>query len=260
MIKIVKSKRSQLTLFIIVAIVIVAVLIILFYPKLKRVFMPSTPSVQLGECIKNKLNEAIELVSKRGGSVEPVNAIMFGSERIEYLCYTNQYYKTCVMQQPLLRQHIEREILDYVKPQTKQCVENLKKDLEKKGYSISGIEDVSVSIVPNNVKIVVSGFSAVKGDTGESYKKFVVEKKSKLYSLIMLTASILNWEARYGDSDITAYMIYYPNVKVEKYKQSDGSKIYILTDSSRDKFIFATRSLSWPAGYGFGQTYKPVIV
>ena len=91
----------------------------------------------------------------------------------------------------------------------------------------------------------------------ESYEKFEVKKKSKIYSLLMLATSILNWEARYGDSDITTYMIYYPNVKVEKYKQSDGSKIYILSDISGDKFNFATRSLSWPAGYGIGQTYTP---
>ena len=74
----------------------------------------------------------------------------------------------------------------------------------------------------------------------------------------MLTSSILNWEARYGDSDIATYMTYYPNIKVEKYKQGDGSKIYILS-SEKDKFVFASRSLSWPAGYGFGETHTPVI-
>lgn len=255
-----RGKRGQLTLFIIIAIVIVAILLIVFYPRVKGIFVPSAPSMQLESCIGDKLDEAVELVEKRGGSINPVNAIMYDDEKVEYLCYTNQYYQTCVMQQPLLRQHVEREILDYVNLEVRRCVDGLKQDLRKKGYSVSsGAEFISVNIVPNNIEVKVSGFSVVKGDTGESYDEFVVEKKSELYDLIMLATSILNWEARYGDSDITTYMIYYPNVKVEKYKQEDGSKIYILT-SEKDKFVFASRSISWPGGYGYGQTYKPIGV
>ena len=252
---IVKSKRSQVTIFIIVAIVIVAVLIILFYPRLKRIVVPGTPSLQLQDCFEDKIGEAIELVSKRGGSIEPVNAIMYKGEKREYLCYTNQYYQTCVMQQPLLRQHVEREILDFIKPEVSNCVNNLKEDFDKRGFSVSsGKEDVSISIVPNNIKVVVTGFSATKGDTGESYKDFQARYKSDLYDLLMISTSILNWEARYGDSDITTYMTYYPDIKVEKYKQGEGSTIYILTNrNTEDKFVFASRSLAWPAGYGFGQ-------
>ena len=254
------NKKGQLTLFIIIAVVIVSVLIFLFLPNIKSIFVPSTPSEKLQDCVEKSLKEAVELTSKRGGSISPVNSIMFKDEKVEYLCYTNQYYKTCINQQPLLRQHVEREVLDYIKLNSQQCIENLKNNLRSKGYSVSsGAGELSVSIVPNNVKVVASGFSAVKGETGEKYDKFEAGIKSELYDLIMLTTSILNWEARYGDSDITTYMMYYPNVKVEKYKQEDGSKIYILT-SGENKFVFASRSLSWPAGYGFGQTYKPVAV
>jgi len=187
---------------------------------------------------------------------------MYGGEKVEYLCYTNQYYQTCVMQQPLLRQHVEREILDYIKPEALSCINNLKQNLRKKGWQVSqDREDISISIVPNKIEITVSGFSAVKEDIGERYDKFVVEKKSQLYNLIMLATSILNWEARYGDSDIKTYMLYYPNMKVEKYKQEDGSKIYTLTYTpTKEKFVFASRSLSWPAGYGLGQTHKSITV
>ncbi len=119
---------------------------------------------------------------------------------------------------------------------------------------------MKVEIVPNNIKTSVSGFTFTKGETGEKYDKFVASYKSELYDLLMLATSILNWEARYGDSDITTYMTYYPNVKVEKYKQGDGSTIYILTDRpTEDKFVFASRSLAWPAGYGFGQSHRVVV-
>ena len=253
-----QNKRGQLTLFIIMAIVIVAVLIILFYPRLERLFVPSTPPIQLGDCIDKKLEEAIELVSKRGGSVNPVNSIMYNNNQIEYLCYTNEYYKTCANQQPLLKQHVEREILDYIKPEATKCVNDLREDLRNKGWQVSsGGEDISVSILPNNVKVVVSGFSVVKGDAGERYDKIESSYKSRLYDFVMLSSSILNWEARYGDSDPLSYMVYYPSLKIQKLKQQDGSKIYILTDlNTEESFTFASRSLSWPGGYGIGEKVR----
>jgi hypothetical protein len=45
-------------------------------------------------------------------------------------------------------------------------------------------------------------------------------------------------------------MAFYPDVKVEKKKQSDGTKVYIITDrNTGEKLQFATRSLAWPPGY-----------
>jgi len=257
-----KSKRSQLTIFIIIAIVLVVVLLIVFYPRIKNIFVPSPPYNYLENCISDELKEAVDLVSKRGGSINPVNAIMYSGEKVEYLCYTNEYYKTCTMQVPLLKQHVEREIYDYIEKKAMGCTKNLKKDLERRGYSVDvGKQEISVSVVPNNVRVVLSGISVRKGETGERYDRFEVKIKSSLYNFIMLASSILNWEARYGDSDITTYMLYYPDMKVEKYKQSDGSTIYILSDrKSKDKFVFASRSLAWPAGYGFGKTHKPIVV
>ena len=65
----------------------------------------------------------------------------------------------------------------------------------------------------------------------------------------MISSSILNWEARYGDSETMNYMIYYPSIKVEKKKQGDGSTVYIITDRlDLDKFMFASRSMALPAG------------
>jgi hypothetical protein len=256
-----RGKKAQITIWIIIAIVIVAVIALIFYlTPLKNLVISSKPSIQIQDCVGSSLKKAIQEVSKTGGSINPVNYISYKGEKIEYLCYTNEYYKTCSNQQPLLKQHVEREILDNIKGTAQRCINNLKQDLESRGYSVASKgEDISVSIGQNNVKVIFSGLDVSKGSTGESYKSFVAEEKSKIYDLIMLTSSILNWEARYGDADITSYMLYYPNIKVEKYKQSDGSKIYILTETNtKDKFVFATRSLSWPAGYSFGQTYKPV--
>src|SRR3989344_2144718 len=250
------NKKSQVTLWIIIAIVIIALIALIFYlTPLKTIFFPSIPQVEFEGCVE-KIDEALELIGERGGSMNPALGYAYEGEKIEYLCYTNQYYKTCTMQQPLLKQHMEREILDYIKPETLSCIENVKNDLRKQGWQVSGDSDLNIEILQDNIKISISGINLRKEDTGESYKKFEFYYKSRIYDLIMITSSILNWEARYGDSETTTYMAYYPNIKVEKYKQEDGSKVYKLTErESQEKFVFATRSLSWPGGYGFGEIY-----
>jgi len=257
-----KKKRGQVAIFIIIAVIIIGLLIILFSAKIrtkiKDIFVPSPPNIEFENCVKGKIDEGMALISRQGGSIMPVNGYMQKDTKIEYLCYTNEYYQTCRMQIPLLKEHIERELLEYVKKNAETCLLSVKDGLKSKGYEITeGKKNIKIELVPNKIKLIADGFT-IKKENAEKYDKFEANYKNDIYNLVMLSTSILNYEARYGDSDTTIYMLYYPNIKVEKYKQEDGSKIYILTNTkTKDKFTFATRSLSWPAGYGFGLTHKP---
>ncbi len=255
----IKSKRSQLTIFIIIAIVIVAVVLILFWNRIGPIIgigVANDPQAYLQNCLGDKVKEGINLASARGGSINPVHAISYQGEQIEYLCFTNEYYKTCTMQQPLLKEHVEYEVNNYIQEDVKNCMSSFEDAFSKKGYSVNmGKVASSAEIVPGSVNINVnSPITLSKGEEVLKYNKISIPFKSGLYDLLMISASILNWEARYGDSAPENFMMYYPNLKIQKLKQGDGSKIYILTDlASDDSFTFASRSLSWPAGYGVGE-------
>lgn len=253
------GKKAQTTIFIIIAVVIVvaAVLIILFWPKVKNIVVTKeiSPSSYITECVSPVISEAIALVSKQGGSVRPLLTVNYAGDRIEYLCYTNEYYKTCVMQQPMLKQHIEYEIVNFVKPKVEKCFNSLVSELEKRNYRVDTKRpDVSIEIKPDNIVVYIkTEMSVRKGESVERYDRFRLNVRSGLYSLVMISSNILNWESRYGGSDPLTYMLYHPNLKVEKYEQEDGTTIYILSDrDTLEQFKFATRSLAWPAGYGIG--------
>jgi len=254
------NKKSQVTIFIIIAIVLAVILIIIFWPKIKIIITKtSSPGNYIQNCAEDKIKQAIKIISSKGGSINPVLFIDYKGEQVEYLCYTNEYYKTCIMQQPLLKQHVEYEINNYVEDDIKLCVESFKNEFEKRGYSVSvGKVSVSTNIVPDNVVVNIKApVSIKKGEESLKYDNIKINIRSKIYNFLMIASSILNWEARYGDSDPLNFMVYYPNLKVEKLKQGDGSKIYILTDLiTKDSFSFATRSLSWPAGYGIGEKVR----
>jgi len=69
--------------------------------------------------------------------------------------------------------------------------------------------------------------------------------------LLLTSVSIVDYEATYGDSETTLYMKYNPELKVDKIKLNEGSKIYRLTNTvTNENFTFASRSLVWPPGYG----------
>jgi hypothetical protein len=161
------------------------------------------------------------------------------------------------MQVPLLKQDFEKQLNDYMKENVKNCLSTLKAEYERRGYSISLNENtnIAISIIPNSVFLEILSPITISKKSSQTFDKMRVVVQSGIYNMLMISTSILNWEARYGDSAPEIYMNYYPGVKIEKLKQSDGTKIYILTDrSTLEKFTFATRSLSWPPAYGFTES------
>lgn len=255
-----RGKKAQVTIFIILAIIIAAVLLIIFYPRLKTIFVPSTPSVQVEDCVKKELGNFVQDLASVGGSLEPENFVLYKDKKIDYLCYTNEYYKTCVMQQPFIKQKFEQEISSFISEKAVNCVEELAINYESKGYSVERKKgNVSVEIVPNSLKIIVNMPVVLTKSTTEKFDKFVISKSSNMYDILIISQSILNYEARYGDSTPEDFMLLYPNLRIQKLKQSDGSKIYIVEDrDTKEGFTFASRSLSWPEGYGTQEKYVKV--
>ncbi|PIN94322.1 hypothetical protein COU61_00470 [Candidatus Pacearchaeota archaeon CG10_big_fil_rev_8_21_14_0_10_35_13] len=249
------NKRGQVTIFIIIALVIVslAVLALVFWPKLSNVSVQESPEQFFTSCLTPIIDNAITTLSSSGGTLNSKNYLLFNNIKIDYVCYTNEYYKTCVVQRPLLKQHFSDELLAIINPQVSSCVNNLKSEMQSRGFSVSGGNNpqLTIDLSPDNsVFVVTTGLTFTKDSSTESYDSFKVSKKSDIYNLLMQATYIMSWEARYGDFDILTFMLSYPDIRADKYKLSDGSKVYILTSrNTDDSFTFATRSLSWPPGY-----------
>jgi hypothetical protein len=250
-----KNHKGQITIFIMLAIVIVVlgILIYMFYPQIKTTlgFGSKNPSEYIQTCIEEDIENTVKELSLKGGSLAPEHYIMYDDETIEYLCYTGEYYKTCVMQQPMLKQHIESEIEDEIKDKVKTCFNSMKESYEKQAYTVNLKRgETIIELLPKKIVATFNySLTLTKGDS-KKYESFKVVLNNNLYELISIANSILNWEARYGDSETTSYMNYYHDLKVEKKKQSDGTTIYILTDRNNgNKFQFASRSVAWPPGY-----------
>jgi hypothetical protein len=251
----VDKKRGQVTIFIIIAILVVAigVLIYMLSPGIETGITGETKSPEqfIQTCLEEDIENTVEVLSLQGGSIEPEHYIIHQGETVEYLCYTNEYYRACVMQQPLLKQHIESEIKSDIEGVVKDCFDALWESYIGSGYSADLQEgSTKVELLP---KRIVTSFTHVltltKGET-ETHDSFNIILNNNLYELVGITNSILESEALYGEAETTLYMNYYQDLKVEKLKKSDGSTVYILTDRNNgNKFQFASRSMVLPPGY-----------
>jgi len=252
-----ERKRGQVTIFIIIGIIIVAasILIYQFYPGLKTTLgiEESSPQSYIQSCVEDKLRETVDSVSINGGSITPELYSRYLGTNIEYLCYTTEYYIPCIIQQPMLVQHIELEIRNEIDETVNECFDLLEESYVGKGYSVelkNGIK--KVQLFPERIVSTFNNtFTITKGEDIQKYDSFVVTlNNNNLYELALIANSIIDWESTLGDADPEIYMLYYPNLKVERILRDSGDKIYILTDRDNgNKFQFAVRSQVWPGGF-----------
>jgi len=249
------NKKGQVTIFIIIALVIVilAVLAYLFVPRIIKSIrgLEENPNQFIQGCLQEEFETIVEKISLQGGSLNPEHYYMYNDSSIEYLCYTNQYYLTCVVQQPLLKQHIENEIAIALKDKIDSCFESLDEEFTSQGYEVSLTKGTyDIELLPKRIIVKTNSNLALNKEATERFVAMQIIFNNNLYELTSIANSIINSEATIGSAETTVYMTYYKDLKVEKYKQGDGSTIYILTDrNTEDKFQFASRSVAWPSVY-----------
>ncbi len=251
------EKRGQIAIFVIIAIVVVVggILIYFLVPGVRTALIGEVvPSSFIKNCVEEEVKQGIEILSKQGGYENPEGYILFRGNRVKYLCYTSQYFLPCGVQQPLIKRQFEQELKRMIEQKSDECVQELKAEYESRGFSVSGLQDseAKVEIIPENVRVVVQApMTLVKGETTQSFSSFNVEIPSKIYNLILIATSIVDFESTYGDTETTLYYRYYPNLVIDKNKLGDGTTVYIVGDvTTSEKFAFASRSLAWPGGYG----------
>ncbi len=248
------QKKGQLAIIVIIAVIII-VGVVLIYINRGTLKLGGTdaisPESYLTSCIEPTLKINLEKQMKQGGFLAPESSIEYEENKIAYLCYTSEFYKTCTVQKPMIKAQVERELNGVIGSKAKSCMDSLASEYRKRGYEVS-VSDVktSVDIVPG--KIIVSLISPLKisKEGTQSFDRFDLSIKSESYDLLLISESLVDYEATFGDSEITDYIRNYPNLKIEKIKIADGVKIYRVSNSiTKERFQFASRSLVWPPGY-----------
>jgi len=248
------NKKSQITIFIILGLILVVGFMIIFLlinPPEIKVVDEDNPQAFIESCTRGAVEEAIDILSKKGGDISPKGYISFKGEEITYLCYYNNFYEPCINQRPLLIEHIEKEITDYVTPIISGCFIDLETELGNK-YDIetSGMK-VTTRLQSKNVVVNIDKkFKISRKGEARDFNEFRMNLVHPIYNLAKISMEIVNQEIRFCNFDELGYMILHPEFDITKFITGESDIIYTLKEVSTDQtFTFAVKSCTLPAGY-----------
>ncbi len=264
------QKRGQITLFVIIGIVLVVAVVLFFVfrnnvvPNETGVTEESSSRVFLSECVEDHIQEIVDEVSLSGGKLNPQKSInfMFTDEgvyrNIAYLCYTPNYYESCVTQEVMIFDMVENEIktpLEHgengISP-VESCFNDLVSDYQRQGYDVdSQYNGFDLSLLNNKIDLKLNGYIAYtkSGETSrqDNFEFFV---PSHLYELIYVTEEIMGQEAEFCNFNNLGYTTIHQEYRIGIQDTSDGSKIYTVEyGDTGEKFRFAVRGCVLPPGF-----------
>jgi len=250
-----REKRGQVTLFIIIAIILVGAIFLYFAlsGRLERVLVgvEINPQEYVEKCTKDASEQAINILLPQGGYIEPENYKLFEDSKASYLCYNKGYYYSCINQEPMYIERVEQEIKNYIEPRVKDCFYALEQEYKDRNYAVeSGEESISVNLNPKQVGVEIKKkFDISKGEEARSFDEFKVRFNSPVYDLAIIAIEIVNQEARFCNFEYLGYSLLYPSYNIERTDVDGGTRIYSVEEKiSGKKLIFAVRSCAMPAG------------
>ena len=251
---IIKKKKAQVTIFIILALILVVSLALIYVLIRKPTISISpedNPQAYIEKCMKDYTTEALEILMPQGSYIEPRNYKLYKDVKVGYLCYTREFYETCKNQEPMLMEHIEKEVTGYIAPRMQNCFSNLRRELEKKNYDIDMQSmNISVEIKPEKVFITINRkLQLIKNEQTRNYETFKTQILSPVYELSVIALKIMNGESVGCGYDYVNEMMLYSNYDIKKFVTGDSTKIYTLKDKiSQQELKFAIRSCVVPPG------------
>ena len=171
------DKKGQLAIFIIIAVIIIAlgILVYIFYPQISSTLgiAEQDPNLFIQTCMEDEIKSNIERLSLQGGFLNPSHYILYMDEKIQYLCYTENYYNTCVVQKPFLKKQIESELKKEIEDEARVCFDEMKSSFEKRGYDVTIKEgDISVKLLPQKIVSIFNYTATMEKTETKRYESF----------------------------------------------------------------------------------------
>lgn len=248
-----KSKRSQITIFVIIGILLVAAIIGIFLFVQNPSFLRGSiedPRLFIESCVEESTLEAIDLIEDNGGYLvarDPV--IRYEDRDLSYLCYTDEEEELCTSLEPMLISRMQQEILTHISPRIDACFNALEDRLKKYDYS-AGPKTVNVRITPLQIIVEIDKeVSFTKNDQVINIKNFDTYFNSPLFGFGSLVNQIINQELSCDclretcNADVLKLSRANPDFELERFVSSRNEEIYTLREvASEEEFVFAIRN------------------
>ncbi len=127
------KKKGQVTIFIIIAFVIVAAVLIFFLSGGVDYFSERTGKLGFEGCVKDALKEGISKLEGNAGFIKPDFSYSYNGKEFTYLCYSDSYYKTCSVQVPFLKNTFDKNLEILIRDKINACYDSSLESLSGQG-------------------------------------------------------------------------------------------------------------------------------
>ncbi|MBM3247719.1 hypothetical protein FJZ17_04250 [Candidatus Pacearchaeota archaeon] len=255
----VNSKKGQLTIFVIVAIIIVFI-IAGFLLLNKNSDIPSlkeNPSgyikASVDKCTKEAIEEAEKVIIKNAGFIEQDNPWIFNLTSYELLCDSSGKNNLCTNNHPMLIVETQNQIKEYIAPKINACFETIKSSLRNYKYQ-SESNEINVMIVDKEIRTEIKKDLVIEvNEQKVNIESFNVKISSPLYKFIYLTNRIINQELDCNcgeescNADLVNLMRYNREFEIIKPVYGmNGEEVFTITEiNSGKQFVFAIRNCAY---------------
>ncbi len=230
------KKRAQVTTFIIIGIIILAVAGLFLFARNyglgispERLLASKRAGIEsrIDECAKSQAERALEIIGKQGGTLTPIKSKMFNGYKVNYLCYNLPNNEACV-NRVLTLKDMEDELSRFIENNLRNCI-NIN-DFRSSAYSLQpGNLEVSTTIGQDNVLIIVDYPITLSKDQARiTFSRHTSTVNVPLGRLYLTAIDIIDSEAQVGDFDPLPYMLFHNLARIEKQRPFPD-KIYIMS-------------------------------
>ena len=255
------GKKAQITIFIIIAIMIISIIALFFVLRGGGVieisgFQEENPNTFFSSCIEKKIETSIKIISLHGGYLDnPLHKeFKFEGEdlvNISYLCYTQNNYATCINQKPLFTQDLKKEIKDYISSDVENCFNEMAESFSREYTVGSKYNGFEVEILPKRV-LIQTDSEMILEKSGETtkYEDFEINVESRLFEISGLVQEIVNQEAEFCYAEDLGISLTYPEFIIDKLITGESLVYSIEHEDSEEAFRFALRKCVIPPALG----------
>lgn len=253
------KKRSQVTIFIIAALVILGLVAAYFLfgrGIITDIDVGSKPEENpkafLNSYLEPHVEETLEVVSSQGGYINNKLHREIDGVKISYLCYNQNFYLACINQEPMLIEHLKEDIKNNIQPDVVAAFNELKNVLEEKGFEVE-MQNLrfEVDLQPKKVILDIDrNFVVSKSGETSRYENFEIVMASRFYDLAVVVQEIVSQEARFCNFEQQGFMLFYPDFDIDKFRTGDSTTIYTVEHrKTHEQFKFAVRGCVIPPGF-----------
>ena len=251
----VKTKKGQLTIFVIIALLIIVSLAVIFYANPLKISETASirqnPQGFIQDCARKAATPAVDSIVPNGGILNPAEGkyITWNGAKAIWMCYAAEKEQVCTAQHPMLRAEIEKQISDIIKPQIEKCFSQVKNEFQSYEYTENPL-NLALEISAGKLYIKIDKkISYVKNSVTTMLQNFNTQIPSPLYDFVIISNDIVNEETKCNcadnncNADIMALNRDRRDYQTKREVNSFNTKIYTLTElSSKKDFSFAVRN------------------